>query len=179
MRAPTLPGSSQDVFNGACPSCSYFGRGLNCERRYSEAFQQGLAPPAPAVASPDLPLENDCEQRRTSAAPKASDPPHPEDHNPQKNRAPSVSAVGNDSQGPKYRFQDMAINFARRARALPSEEQQGLLTMFESLLATKGLELDVLNISRCVLELPVEERAETAEMMIQILRLMLGSKDCG
>lgn len=175
MKAPTLPGKSQDIFNGSCPSCCYAGKGRECDRGSAEDFQESPASPAPAVVSSDLPLEDDRERYRTRAAQRIPDPPHPENDNPQGDRAAgeSLSADGTDSQDPRHKIQDQVFNFACRARKLPLEKRQAVPGLVESLLSTETLELDALDMVRRVRELPREERAQTTEMMLQILRAML------
>lgn len=173
MRAPTLPGKSQDVFDGACPSCFYGGRGNKCERRAGESSQQGLAPPTPVMASVDPPIEEDRERHRRKAAQKAAASPHPEDENLSDDRARSVSIRREKLQDAKHKLQDQAFEFARRVRSLPLHYRQAIPERIESLLTMETFELDAMDMVRSVLEQPREERAQSTEMILQILRVML------
>ncbi|KAG6356067.1 hypothetical protein INS49_015452 [Diaporthe citri] len=97
-------------------------------------------------------------------------------HRVGEDRAKSVSADGQNSQDPMHNFQDLAIKVGLRARKLPPEEQQATLERVESLLAIDGLELDELDMARCILESPIEQKIEAAQMMLRILRPMLSRK---
>lgn len=173
MRAPTIPGEAQDVFDGACPSCYYNGKSNDCGRRSGPNVQQPLAPATPVITSAGTPLDNSRKRLRGKVAPKASAPPHPEDENLSGDRARSVRADGKDSQDPKHILQNQAFEFACRVRTLPPEKRQAVSKQIESLLTMEALEPDALDMVRSVLEQPHEERAQSAEMILQILRAML------
>lgn len=169
MKAPTMPGAAQDVFDGACPSCVYSGMGKDCGRRSRPNVQQRPAPDTTVITSAGPPLENSRKRHRRKAAQEVAAPPQPVEEY----RANSVPADGQSSQGPKHKFQDLAIQAGIRARTWLPRERKAMLERFESLLGIDGLKLDELDMARCVLELPVEERFDIAQMMLKLLRPML------
>lgn len=176
MRAPKLPGHSDDVSKGSCLSCYYDSKGHECDCQSDSEVEEDLAPLESMATLFDRPLKNDRQRRQSEAAEESSDPPGSQDNTFQEDQAERVSADGEDSQDAIHRLQDMAINFARRARTLPSEEQQAKLEGLESLLGMDSFDFDLWDMVRCVFELPVQDRVKTAEMIMQILRLMLRSE---
>lgn len=172
MRAPTLPGKSQDVLSGACANCYYNGRENQCECKSGVISQQGPAPSTPALTSDDPPLEEHREKHQGQAAQNALSAPHVEDEGSHCDPAQSMPANGG-AQDSKHRLQDQAIRFACRVRTLPLEQRQAVTERFESLLGGDTFELDALDMARCVRDLPEEERAQSSEMILQILRAML------
>lgn len=169
MRAPMRPGDAQDVFSGACPSCYYCDQGKTCEHKSGPNLRPDIASAIPVNTSNDPPPNGIRKSNRRQPAQEVSAPSHPEEEV----RAKSVSADGQDSQDPKHRLQDQAFKFACRVRTLPPEERRAVPERIESLLMMQTLESDALDMVRCVLEQPREERVQSTEMILQILRAML------
>lgn len=169
MRAPSRPGDAQDVFNGACPSCFYCDHGKTCEHKSGPNLQRDTASVIPMNTSNDPPPNGSRKSNPRQAAQEVSAAPHPEEGV----RAKSVSVDGQDTQDPKHRLQDQAFKFACRVRTLPPEERQDVPERIETLLKMQTIELDALDMVRCVLEQPREERVQSTEMILQILRAML------
>lgn len=174
VRAPTRPGESQDVFDGACVNCVYSGLKHKCECRSGVNFEQGAGTPTPLMTSDDPPLEEPCEQHQgEETAQNASSAPNSEDEISQGDGAQSVPANGKPAQASKHRLQDQVVRYAYRIRTLPLEQRQAVTKQIESLLGGDGFEPDVLDIARCVYDLPEEERAQSSKMILQILQGLL------
>lgn len=174
MRAPALPGESEDICDGACVNCYCSGQTHRCECRSGAGFQQEAATPVPVMTSNSHPREENRKRPQTKAIQKPSSAPHPEDENAQGDLAQTVPAHGEDVQDPKHRLQDDTYSLARRARLLPVEQRRAITERFSCLLGEDPFGMDILDIVRRVHDLPQEERAQSSEMILQILRIVLG-----
>lgn len=189
-----MPGDTEDVFSGACPSCYYAGQGHIC--RSKPHVQPGMASAPLAIRSSDPPLDDDLERHQIKATQEVSIAPEipsaqevsdaqevsaaqevlPSPNRVREDSAKRVSADGQDSQDPMHSAQDLAIKVGLRARRLLPGEQQATLERVESLLAIDGLEPDELDMARCILQLPIEEKIQAVQTMLQILRPMLSRR---
>lgn len=114
-----MPGQSEDVFSGACPSCYYAGKGHECGRRSGPSFQQGLEPHVPVVGSADAPLKNN--GKRPQSQPAQEVPASP--RRVEEDEAQNVSAGGQDSHDLEHEPQDSRFqNNRKRPRSKPVRE---------------------------------------------------------
>lgn len=125
------------------------------------------------LTSDDHSLEEHREKRHGEAAQNASSAPYIEEEDSQRDPPQSVPSNGKGAQDSKHRLQDQAIRFACRVRTLPLDQRHAVTERIESLLGADSFELDALEMARCVRDLPEEERAQSSEMILQILRAML------